>query len=80
MLYSDGLKAIHIADETAQLVNNRLSEAHREAMKKNADACNYFQLSTQNQTRKSCLYCAYLDTQIYSCEKLNKLVIPYRWI
>lgn len=80
MLYSDGLKAIRIVDETAKLVNNGLSESHQEAMQENADACNYFQSSAQNQAHKSCLYCAYLDTRVYSCEKLNKPVIPYRWI
>ena len=32
MLYSDGLKAIRIVDETAKLVNNGLSESHQEAM------------------------------------------------
>ena len=74
MLYLDAF------DKATQSVNSRLSKTHQDAMEKNADACNYFRSSVQNQPHKSCLHCAYLDTQVYSCSKLNKTVIPYKWV
>ena len=74
MLYLDAL------DKATQSINSGLSKIHQDAMEKNADACNYFRSSVQNQIHKSCLHCAYLDTQVYSCSKLNKTVIPYKWI
>ena len=74
MLYLDPL------DKAAESANNGLSKVHREAMEKNADTCVHYQLSTQNGSHKSCLYCVHLDSQVYSCKKLDKPVIPYEWI
>ena len=70
------MRVIDKATESA----NGLTKVHRAAMERTADTCKYFQSLAQNQSRKSCFHCAYLDTQVYSCGKLNKLVIPYEWI
>ena len=70
----------HVISKSGKSVNNGLSKVHQEAMEKNADTCKYFQISTRNGSPKSCLYCAHLDAQVYSCRKLSKPVIPYEWI
>ena len=69
-----------VIDKAAKSVNNGLSKVHREAMENNADTCAHFQPPAQNGSHKSCLYCAHLDAQVYSCKKLSKPVIPYEWI
>ncbi len=70
-------KMAHVISKS---VNSGLSKVHQEAMEKNADTCQYFRQSAQNGSRKSCLYCAHLDAQVYSCGKLSKPVIPYEWV
>ncbi len=72
-------KATRAVDRTAEPANG-LTKIHRESMERTADICKYFQGSTQNGFRKSCFYCAYLDAQVYSCGKLEKVVIPYEWV
>lgn len=71
---------LYLDTKAAKPLNNELSEVHRGAMLKNADTCVHFLPSAQNGFPKSCLYCAHLDAQVYSCEKLGKPVIPYKWI
>ena len=71
-------KAMRVVDKAAEPPNG-FSKVHREAMEKAADTCKYFQPPVQNGVRKSCFYCAHLDTQVFSCGKLGKLVIPYEW-
>lgn len=68
-----------VVDKAAEPTNG-LTKIHREAMERAADTCEYFQAPVQNGFRKSCFYCAHLDAQVYSCGKLDKLVIPYEWI
>jgi uncharacterized protein YeaO (DUF488 family) len=71
-------KATRVVDKAAEPVNG-LSKVHREAMERTADTCKYFQPPVQNGVRKSCFYCSHLDTQVFSCGKLDKLVISYEW-
>ena len=71
--------ATRVVDRTVEPIDNRFSKVHREAMEKAADTCGHFQPSVQPRHQKSCLCCSHLDTQVYSCGKLNKLVIPYKW-
>ena len=75
-----GQETSHVVNKSGRYVNNGLSKVHQDAMKKNADMCKYFQISTQNGSGKSCLYCTHLDAQVYSCGKLSKPVIPYEWV
>ena len=72
-------KTARAIDQAAESVDNGLAKVHQEAMEEIADTCEYLQITGQNPHRKSCLYCVHLDAQIYSCQKLNKLVIPYKW-
>ena len=72
-------EATRAIDQAAESVNNRLAKVYREAMEEIAETCEYLQPTVQNPHRKSCLYCRHLDAQVYSCQKLDKLVIPYRW-
>ena len=72
-------EATRVIDKATEPANG-LAKIHREAMERTANTCMYFQPSAQNRFRKSCFSCAYLDAQVYSCGKLNKLVIPYEWI
>lgn len=68
-----------VVDRSAESISNGLSKLHQEAMEKAADTCEHFQAPARNRHRKSCLDCTHLDAQVYSCDKLNKVVIPYKW-
>lgn len=72
-------KATRAIDQAAESVNNGLAKVYQDTMEQIADTCEYLQPTVQNPHRKSCLYCEHLDAQVYSCQKLDKLVIPYRW-
>lgn len=72
-------KTARAIDQAAKSADKGLAKIHQEAMEKIADTCKHLKPIVQNPHHKSCLYCVYLDAQVYSCQKLNKLVIPYKW-
>ncbi len=72
-------EAARAIDQAAESINNGLAKVYRDTMEQIANTCEYLQPTVQNPHRKSCLYCGHLDAQVYSCQKLDKLVIPYRW-
>ena len=72
-------KTARAIDQAAKSADNGLAKVHREAMEKAASTCEHLQPTAQNLHRKSCLHCVHLDAQVYNCQKLDKLVIPYKW-
>lgn len=56
-----------------------LAAEHRTQMEEIADKCQFFQAKTETDSRKSCLSCEHLDARIYTCPKIGKPVIDYKW-
>lgn len=73
----EAVRAVDCATKPA--AGDGRSEAHLLHMEKIADSCEHFQPTAQSRHRKSCLRCEHLETQIYTCVKLNKPVIEYKW-
>ena len=70
-------RAIDRAAEPAE--ESFLAAEHRVQMAEIADKCQFFQAKTVGDSRKSCLRCEHLDARIYTCPKIGKPVIDYKW-
>lgn len=67
-------------DRAAESVEeSALPVEHRTQMEEIAEACEFFHAAATTYLRKSCLRCEYLDARIYTCAKLGKPVIDYKW-
>lgn len=64
---------------TEPVAGKGLVESHRHHMEEIANDCEHFQPTSQSRYHKSCLCCEHVETQIYTCVKLNKPVIEYKW-
>lgn len=60
-------------------LNNIVFRTHLSEMVETANRCAHFQPIPEIRLFHSCLFCEHLDARIYTCKKLGKPVINYRW-
>lgn len=60
-------------------LNNIVFRTHLSEMVETANRCAHFQPIPETRLFHSCLFCEHLDARIYTCKKLGKPVINYRW-
>lgn len=60
-------------------LNNIVFRTYLNEMVETANRCAHFQPIPEIRLFHSCLFCEHLDARIYTCKKLGKPVINYRW-
>ncbi len=60
-------------------LNNIVFRTYLNEMVETANRCAHFQPIPEIRLFHSCLFCEHLDARIYTCKKLGKPVINYKW-
>lgn len=69
----------NIMNDLSVLVEKSKIITYQQEMEDLADRCKYYEILSIAPIIRSCLNCVYIDSQIYTCKKLGKPVIEYRW-